>query len=250
MPGRSLTFIVLIFVMAVATVCNGCRKSKVDTMVEKPKSILVFTKTAGFRHGSIPAGVAMMEQITEKLNWSMTHSEDAALFNPDTLKNYGIIVFLCTSGTILNEEEKLSLETFVESGGSFLGIHSASDTEYDWPWYGKMLGAWFSDHPHIQEARLYTSTTPHPSIMGLPSEWFHTDEYYNFRSFEPDIQRVLFVDGTTFTGGKHSDNHPMSWYKTIGKGKSFYCALGHTNESYEDSVFQLHIENALNWLME
>jgi type 1 glutamine amidotransferase len=213
------------------------------------KRILVFTKTTGFRHASIPDGIRMFTQITDSLGIIMIHTEDNNYFHPDTLKKIDGVLFLCTSGNILEPTQKQAFETYMDAGGGFLGIHSATDTEYGWAWYGKMIGARFNNHPAIQTATLYKGKTLHPSIMGLPQSWQHEDEWYNFREFASHIVPHLFVDENTYQGGIHGNNHPISWSSNWTKGRSFYTALGHTSKSYEDPFFRRHVTQALEWIL-
>lgn len=211
--------------------------------------ILVFSKTAGFRHASIAEGVKMFNEMAADSNMTIVHSEDAALFNHHSLSEFDIVVFLSTTGTILDAGQKTTFQQYIESGGNFLGIHSATDTEYDWPWFGEMVGARFNGHPHIQEARLETTNRQHPAIMGMPAEWNHTDEYYNFRDLQGDNITLVTVDETTYEGGTNGEFHPISWCKPVKDGKMFYTALGHTDECFSDTIFRQHIKTAINWLI-
>lgn len=212
-------------------------------------NILVFSKTAGFRHGSIAEGVKMFNEMAADSSMTIVHSEDAAIFNHHSLSDFDIVVFLSTTGTILNTDQKNTFQQYMESGGKFLGIHSATDTEYDWPWFGEMVGARFNGHPHIQEARLETTNRQHPAIMGMPAEWNHTDEYYNFRDLQSNNTTLVTVDESTYQGGTNGDFHPISWCKPVRDGKMFYTALGHTDACFSDSLFRQHIKTAIDWLM-
>ncbi|MBK7425848.1 MAG: ThuA domain-containing protein [Saprospiraceae bacterium] len=212
-------------------------------------NILVFSKTAGFRHASIPEGVKMFKEMAADSSMTIVHSEDAAIFNHHSLSDFDIVVFLSTTGTILNADQKNTFQQYIEAGGKFLGIHSATDTEYDWPWFGEMIGARFNGHPHIQEARLETTNNQHPAIMGMPAEWNHTDEYYNFRDLQADNTTLVLVDESTYEGGTNGDFHPISWCKPVKEGKMFYTALGHTDECFSDTLFRQHIKTAIAWLL-
>ena len=230
---------------------NSCSKPHVpEDQTDQTKTILVFTKTTGFRHASIPEGIQMFKRICDSVGIQMIHTEDNQYFHADSLRSIDAIVFLCTSGDILEPVQKIALEQYMESGGGFLGIHSATDTEYSWAWYGQLIGARFNGHPAIQMATLYKGKTLHPSIMGLPQTWQHRDEWYNFRDFADHIVPHLFVDENTYQGGIHGNNHPISWSSNWTSGRCFYTALGHTSESYNDPLFQRHVTQALKWVID
>ncbi len=225
----------------------GC--SRPDQPVELPPGLLIFTKTAGFRHSSIPAGVAMFERIASSAGYKILHTEDAAVFHPDTLRQFEVIVFLSTTGNILDAGQQEAMETFMAAGGSFLGVHAAADTEYDWPWYGQMLGARFSSHPDIQQADVILQDTVHPAVMGLPARWQRRDEWYNFRDLVPGLSTLLTVDENTYEGGTHGEFHPVSWCREFGGGRVFYTAMGHTEDSFEEPAFEAHLAGAVRWLL-
>src|SRR6476646_3918609 len=119
----------------------------------KQKKILVFTKTAGFRHTSaIASGKTAIIELGAKNKFDVDTTENAAAFTTDNLKNYAAVVFLCTTGNVLNDEQQQAFQQYIRAGGGFVGLHSAADTEYDWPWYGELNGAYFKNHPKQQEA--------------------------------------------------------------------------------------------------
>jgi hypothetical protein len=149
--------------------------------------VLVFSKTAGFRHGSIPDGIACFSELAERDGFTVTATEDAAEFNAANLKNYDAVVFLNTTGDVLNDEQQAAFEAWYRDGGAFLGVHSAADTEFDWPWYGRLVGARFQGHPQIQPARMIIGRPDHPAVShlgGYPhfDTWTRTDEWYDFRA--------------------------------------------------------------------
>lgn len=226
---------------------SGCSRS--DPPVELPPDLLIFTKTAGFRHSSIPAGVAMFERIASSAGYKIRHTEDATVFHPDSLRRFSVIVFLSTTGNILDASQQEAMEAFMAAGGAFLGVHAAADTEYDWPWYGQMLGARFSSHPDIQQADVVLRDTIHPAVMGLPARWQRRDEWYNFRDMAPGLSTLLTVDETTYDGGTHGEFHPVSWCHEFGGGRVFYTAMGHTDDSFGEPVFEVHLAGALRWLL-
>ncbi len=173
---------------------------------------------------------------------SVPPPEDAAQFTDATLSRYKVVVFLCTTGDILDPDQKAAFERYIASGGGFVGIHSASDTEYHWPWYGQLVGAWFASHPQIQRATIHIEDANHPSTKGLPASWERTDEWYNFRSNPRSTVHVLAsLDEATYSGGAMGGDHPIAWCQNIEGGRSWYTAMGHTQDSYAEPLFRLHL---------
>lgn len=213
--------------------------------------ILLFTRTTGFRHDSIPEAVRCVRELAAARGLEVEHTEDPAKFTPDNLARFGVVAFLNTSGDVLPERaQELAFERWLESGGRFLGVHAAADTEFNWPWYGRMVGAAFASHPRIQPAEQVVVDAAHPSVSHLPARWRRTDEWYNFRSFEPDLQVVLRLDESTYQGGKNGANHPSAWHKPVGRGRMFYTAGGHTKQAFAEPDFRRHLDGALAWLLE
>ena len=203
--------------------------------------VLVFTKTAGFRHQSIETGVKTIETLGNQNNFEVIHTEEASCFSIENLKQFKLVVFLNTTGNILNIEEQEAFETFIKNGGSFMGIHAATDTEYEWPWYGKLVGAYFLNHPKQSEATIETLNHEHLATKHLPKAWSHYDEWYNFKSINQDINVLLNLDETTYEGGENGEFHPIAWYHEFDGGRVFYTGLGHTIESYAEPAFKQHI---------
>ena len=131
----------------------------------KPKRILIFYKTAAYKHLSIPSGIAAISELGKKHDFLVDTSSNATVFDINTLKKYGAVVFLSTSGDLLNGLQQSQFEQYIQSGGGFVGIHGASAGEYDWPWYGKLSGAYFKSHPQNQMAKLVIKDKNHPSII-------------------------------------------------------------------------------------
>jgi cytochrome c len=205
-------------------------------------TVLVFSKTTGFHHDSIPQGIAAIEALGAEHGFAVDSTVDAARFSDAVLARYKVVVFLNTTGDILDAGEKTAFERYIRSGGGFVGIHSASDTEYGWPWYGRLVGTWFASHPHIQRATVHIANPDHPSTKGLPTAWERTDEWYNFRSNPRGAVQVLAtLDEATYSGGAMGADHPIAWCQTIDGGRSWYTAMGHTKESYDEPLFRLHL---------
>ena len=219
-----------------------------DASMPEPLSVLLFSRTAAFRHGSIPAAIAALESVGETEGWSVTATEDAAQFTDQGLAGFDVVVFLLTSGDILNNEQQGALERFVRAGGGWVGVHSASDTEYDWPWYGGLVGAYFRNHPSQQNAEVRVVNTEHPATRGLPTVWQRFDEWYNFRTDPSDSVDVLAVlDETTYEGGTMGESHPIAWSHEYDGGRAFYTAGGHRRQNYEEPEFVAHIRGGIEW---
>lgn len=213
-----------------------------------PTPILVFSKTAGFRHDSIPVGIQALQSLASDHNLTITATEDANQFSPDTLKKYKAVIFLSTTGDILNPEQEQAFEAYIKQGGGFVGIHAAADTEYGWPFYGELIGAYFKSHPHIQQATINVIDRSHPSTAHLPTKWSRTDEWYCYKSLPPTTARILAkLDPTTYQGSTMGENHPIAWCQTIAKGRSWYTGGGHTKESFAEPEFRQHLIGGILW---
>ena len=217
-----------------------------NTKTGNPR-VLVFSKTTGYRHSSIAAGKQAIKQLGKENEFDVDLTEDAGLFNDDNLKKYSAVIFLNTTGDVLNYKQEVAFERFIQSGGGFAGIHSATDTEYDWGWFGDLIGAWFDSHPEIQAASLNVVDSSHPSTRHLPAIWNRTDEWYNFKKLRSDVKVLLKIDEKSYKGGTMGDNHPMAWYHEYDGGRSFYTELGHTEESYSDSSYLKHILGGIQY---
>jgi uncharacterized protein len=206
-------------------------------------SILVFTRTTGYRHDSIPAGV----QALRELHGAVTVTEDPGDFTPARLAGFAAVVFLNTIGDVLTDAGRAALEEYVRGGGGFLGVHAAAATEYGWPFYGELVGAWFDRHPEVQPATVVVSDARHRATEHLPAVWHRVDEWYDFRS-RPDARVLLRVDESSYAGGGMGADHPLAWCHERLGGRSFYTALGHTTEAYAEPAFRSHLRAALHWV--
>ena len=200
--------------------------------------VLVFTKTTGYRHESIETGVETITELGKQNGFDVAHSEDANVFTEENLSQYQLVIFLNTTGDILNEGQQKTFEAYIKTGGNFMGIHSAADTEYDWPWYGRLVGAYFLDHPKKANAEVIKIDHSHLSCKYLPERWSRYDEWYNYKSINTDIHILLELDETTYRGGKNGIHHPITWYHEYDGGKAFYTGMGHTKESYTEPDFK------------
>ncbi|MEV7490762.1 ThuA domain-containing protein [Streptomyces anulatus] len=212
------------------------------------KRVLVFSKTAGFRHDSIPTGIAALKEIGKDTNITVDSTESAAQFTTSNLARYDAVAFLSTTGDVLNTEQQKAFENYVATGGGYVGIHAAADTEYDWEFYGGLVGAYFDSHPQIQPATVRVEDHDHPATAHLDDEWQRTDEWYNYGTNPRDKAKVLAtLDETTYTGGNMKGDHPISWCQTYEGGRSFYTGLGHTKESYAEPAFRSHVLGGLRY---
>lgn len=211
--------------------------------------VLVFTKTEGYRHGSISSGVSLIRKLGRAGNFEVDRTEKAEVFNPEDLEKYQLIIFLSTTGDVLNQEQQEAFMEYVKNGGSFMGIHAAADTEADWPWFVSLVGAGFESHPKVQKAVVTVADKGHPSTDFLPSSWTRTDEWYNFKNLKDDLHILLNLEESTYEGGTHGENHPVAWYQEYEGSRSFYTAGGHTDESYREPMFVAHIREGILWCL-
>ncbi len=207
---------------------------------KKKTRLLVFSKTTGYRHASIPVGKKALMELGASQGYLVDTTEDASVFTIKNLKQYDVILFLSTTGNILDSAQQTAFEKFIRSGNGFVGIHAATDTEYDWPWYVGLVGASFESHPKQQTARLYRINKTHLSTVSLPDNWERFDEWYNFKNINPSTHTLLKIDEGSYTGGKNGDNHALAWYHSYDGGRSFYTALGHTDASFAEPLFLEH----------
>jgi type 1 glutamine amidotransferase len=211
-------------------------------------SVLVFSRTAGFRHASIADGIEALAALGQIHGFLVSSTEDAAVFTDDQLAAYRVVVFLNTSGDILNVDQQAAFERFIQGGGGFVGIHSATDTEYNWPWYGQLVGAYFANHPAIQTATVQVLDQTHPSMLPLPERWTRIDEWYNFQaSPSPTVTVLAEVDESTYTGGTMGMHHLIVWCHEYAGGRAWYTAMGHTEESFADALFRAHLLGGILW---
>lgn len=208
-------------------------------------NVLVFSKTASFRHESIAAGKTALSKMAKEKGFGVSFTEDAGQFNEPNLKKYNTVVFLNTTGDVLTNEQQVAFERYIQAGGGYTGIHAATDTEYEWPWYGQLAGAYFLDHPmtpsNVQKGKFIVTEKNHWATQGMPDEFEKTDEFYSFKDISPKIKVVLKIDEKSYIGGKNPDFHPMAWYQEFDGGRSFYTAMGHTDETFSDPLFLNHL---------
>ena len=239
-PLPGLGFLLAVFCLAGAVVLEAA-----------PYKVLVFSKTSGFRHDSIPAGQTMLQQLGSTNNFTVDFTENAAAFNYTNLTQYKAVVWLSTTGDVLDAAQQTAFEQYIRNAGGFVGIHSASDTEYSWPWYGQLVGAYFSNHPPgTVQATVKVADPAHPSTATLPRRWSRVDEWYNFRATPRGKAHILAtVDETTYAPGVGAMgfDHPIAWCRNFDGGRALYTALGHTSGSYSEPAFRQHVLGGIEW---
>ncbi|GGY69833.1 hypothetical protein GCM10011613_12740 [Cellvibrio zantedeschiae] len=209
----------------------------------KDAKVLVFSKTKGWRHDSIPAGIAALQKMATDNAFTVVATEDAAVFTDAQLSTFNAIVFLNTTLDVLDDNQQVAMERFIQAGGGFVGIHAAADTEWegDWHWYRRLLGGVFKSHPNepsnVQNARVVLRDAHHPATEATPSSFEIADEWYDYRDFYEFNKVLLTVDEKTYRGGQHGDYHPITWYHDFDGGRSFYTGLGHTAETFTNAEF-------------
>jgi cytochrome c len=215
-------------ILALALMLQSC-------FTDKPR-ILVFSKTKGFRHESIKAGKDAIQKLGSENGFEVDTTENSAYFNEDSLKNYRAVVFLSTTGDVLDFQQQNAFKRFIQAGGGYVGIHAAADTEYDWWWYGKMVGAYFKSHPQQQKAKLIKVKTDKLD-QKTPEPWDRFDEWYNYKNISDKINVLYKLDESSYQGGENGTDHPIVWYHEFDGGRVFYTGMGHTNESFQEKEF-------------
>ncbi len=229
-------------------VFSGCSLFKSNLSgSSSPPAILVFTKTSGFYHSSIPEGVAAIQKLGTENNFRIDTTREASWFTTDSLAKYAAVVFLNTTGDVLNPEQEKAFENYIKSGGGYVGIHAASDTEFEWEWYNHLVGAQFESHPEIQEADILIVNRNHPSTSFLPDTWHRKDEWYNYKNIYPGIKVLARLDESSYSGSKNGRQHPFAWYHEYDGGRAFYTGGGHTAESYREPLFLQHLLGGINY---
>lgn len=212
-----------------------------------PFRLLVFTRTLGFRHASIPAAIAAVQVLGAYNNFNVEATEDPAAFTDANLARFAAVLFLNTTGDVLDSAQQAAFQRYIEAGHGFAGVHSASDTEYGWPWYHALLGATFKAHPAIQQATVLIVDTAHASTRGVTSPWVRTDEWYNFTAQPAGVMVLAVVAESTYSGGTMGSPHPISWFQRYDGGRAWYTAMGHTACSYAERRFLDHLVAGIEW---
>ena len=224
--------------LACTAVQPAAAQAKRPAAAADPYRVLVYTRTTGYRHASIPAGVAAIRTLGAAHGFTVDTTANPAVFSDDRLSAYATVVFLSTTGNpVPTQGERAAFQRYIEAGGGFVGVHAASDGGWDWPWYGALVGAYFSEHPKLQLALVRIEDRAHPATAGLTDRW-RVDEWYDFRTDPRGTVHVLAdVDDTSYIGSDMGADHPVTWCQDYDGGRSFYTALGHTSASFTEPFF-------------
>ena len=245
-PARGTVLLIALGLAAAAGLiaCSSGPEAK-----PKPRArVLVFSKTDGFRHDSIPAGIAAIRDLARSNGFAVTATERSGAFTRRNLARFDAVVFLSTTGDVLGPKQERAFQAYTRHGGGWVGVHAAADTEYDWAFYGRLLGAYFKQHPAVQPAVIDVADRSHPSMRGLPARWGRTDEWFDFRSDPRGSVRVLAtLDESTYSGGTMGPDHPIAWCHPFRGGRAWYTAGGHTIESYSEPAFRRHLLGGILW---
>ncbi len=217
-------------------------------VLQGPFEVLAFTKTTGFRHDSIPAGLELLNQLGTQHEFSVTNTEDGADFTDENLAKYAVVVFMNASGDLLDETQQGAFERYIQGGGGYVGVHCASCGEEAWAWYGDLVGARFSGHPAIQEVTIKVENHTHPSTAELPDVWVRDEEPYNFEmNPRANVTVLATFDESTYQGGTMGADHPIAWFHEFQGGRSWYTGLGHISQGYMEENFVTLIRGGVLW---
>lgn len=210
--------------------------------------VLVFSKTAGSRHDSIPQGVAAVAALGGANNFTVDTTEDAGAFTATNLAQYRAVIWLLTTGDVLDADQQAAFEGYVRGGGGYVGVHAAADTEYSWPWYGRLVGAYAAGHPAVQQGTIHVEDRAHASTAHLGATWVRTDEWYDY-TLDPrsDVHVLATLDESSYSGGTMGADHPIAWCHAYDGGRSWYTGGGHTAESYAEPAFRAHLLGGIRY---
>ena len=217
---------------------------------QKDTKVLIFSKTEGYRHESIEAGIKAIKKLGAENGFSVQASENANDFKEENLQQYATVIFLNTTGDILNHVQQADFERYIQAGGGFVGIHAAADTEYDWIWYGKLVGGYFNGHPNdpnVRSAKIEVNDKSHSSSSMLPDTWERSDEWYNYKNLNPDTKVLMNLDESSYEGGTNGEHHPIAWYHDFDGGRAFYTGGGHTAEAFGEELFLQHLLGGIEY---
>lgn len=249
---RYFSLLLILFVLSAnITSCSPDVGDAVTHAVEESRgNILIFSKTGGFRHEAIEPGREALTEWANRRGYTTTVTEDADYFTAGNLARHEVVVFMNTSETIFEDDHREAFQEYIRNGGGYVGVHAASDTEYDWPWYGELVGAYFANHPPgVFEAEVRLVDPDHISTYMLPERWVRIDEWYNFREIPQHVNVLLEMDTGSYEGSDHPGNHPISWYHEYDGGRAFYTGFGHSIESFSERLFMKHLWGGIQYAM-
>lgn len=262
-PSRRLLAVLLVGVLALLLAAPGAPTTPAwaQEAPDDAPAVLVYSRTAGFRHLSIPDGIRTIRELGDAHGFAVEATEDPAVFTDASLARFDAVVFLNTTGDVVTDDGEAAFERYLRGGGGYVGVHAAADTEYEWDFYGTILGgAWFLAHPVQQPGVLVRESADHPSTAHLPERWaLPLEEFYSFRANPREhVQVLLSIDESTyqqdpntthlpnsptFPSGQSGEmgDHPMSWCHRIGAGRVWYSALGHESYLYQVPEYRRHL---------
>lgn len=241
LPKNLRSLVLLLLVIGLGF--SACSKKR-----DGAPKVLIFSKTAGFYHESIPSGIAAIQKLGAENGFEVDTTKNAENINEENLAQYAAVIFLSTTADVLNQYQEADFERYIQSGGGFVGIHAAADTEYEWGWYGRLVGGYFIDHPgindphpNVQPGKITKTGEKHPSVDFLPESWERTDEWYSYKNINPDTKKLLMLDEASYQGGFDMGEHPIAWYHDFDGGRAYYTGGGHTKESFEEENYLKHL---------
>lgn len=240
--------LLIFFLVVLSTCCIG---------KEDDVNLLFFYKTNGYRHAAIPNAIKAFAEISHEQGWTSVFTDDSTFFNHKDLSKYDAVVFLLTTEDVLGKPEQEAFEKYIRDGGAFVGVHSATNTEYDWPWFGQLIGAYFVGHPPVQDGLLHIEDRAHPSTTCFERDTIRwNDEWYTYDKNPRDSVNVLIsIDESSyntdhnpwFEGELAMGDHPLAWYHIYDGGRVFQTSLGHRPELYDDPLFRKHLIGGVEW---
>ena len=247
---RLLTMLLVLLGAAAMTASAGAQGG------QGARKVLIFSHSTGYRHASIEPAVAALSAMGAEAGYAMMASEDPAVFGAAGLDGVDAIILVSNSTRkadaateFFTESQRAAFQAFVRRGGGVVGIHAAADSHYAWPWYGRMIGAWFTRHPPGTPTGTIRIADPsHPANAGLPETLGRADEWYYFEDYDPTLHVLVTLDPGSI-GEADVNPNPVSWAHEFEGGRVFYTAMGHTPESYSDPILMRHIGNGLRWVM-
>lgn len=256
----AVSWSLLVCLSVIAVACRSAQPPPPDVSLIVPENpsnqpeveprfrVLVFSHTTGFRHAAIPDGVRAVQDLGDRHGFAVDATEDSTVFTSENLARYQAVIFMNTNGDVLGVDGQDAFERYIQNGGGYVGVHSAAASEYDWAWYGGLVGAWFDDHPIPQDAEVLVLDRVHPSTAHLPQKWNRFDEWYNYRiNPRGKVHILATLEEKSYEGGKMGHDHPIAWAQIYDGGRAWYTGLGHTAESYEEPRFLQHMLGGIEW---
>lgn len=252
--------LILLVVSSPAVVYSQSSASSASAPIDtKGMHALIYTKNGeGFVHDNIESSIKGLEKLLREKGMTFDTSEDPSLFTTDNLKKYDVLIFSSTNNeTFDNDRQRSAFQKYIQKGGGFVGIHSASGSERNWPWFWAMLGGKFYRHPPFQSFNIVKIDPDHSSATAVPDYWEREDECYYLKELNPDIHIILAADLMSIDDPKMEEYpsntfgkyFPVTWCHSFDGGHQWYTSLGHAPEHYEDPVFMDHIWGGIEWVL-